>query len=135
MTRTFHLVLTALILLDGAHGAMAQANCTGGSLKTASDCFDKLLDAANIDMQAKYNDAQTHLKHANGQQSQFDAQLAKTQDTWLAYRTQTCDELVKPYFEEGAMQGLAVTSCKLALTKQRASDLANMFQGLWGLQQ
>jgi uncharacterized protein YecT (DUF1311 family) len=137
MTRSYRLatMLAALVLVVGAHGAAAQTNCTGGSLKTASDCFNKLLDQANADMQAKYSDAQTTLKHANGQQSQFDAQLAKSQDTWLTYRSQTCDELVQPYFEEGAMQNIAVTSCKLALTKERASDLQNMFQGLWGLQQ
>jgi uncharacterized protein YecT (DUF1311 family) len=135
MIRAFCMPLTALVLVGSVHGVLAQTNCTGGSLKTASDCFSKLLDQANADMQAKYTDAETQLKHANGQQSQFDAQLAKSQDTWLAYRTQTCDDLVKPYFEEGAMQGIAVTSCKLALTKQRASDLQNMFQGLWGLQQ
>jgi len=108
MTRTYRLVapFAVLVLMASANGATAQTNCTNGSLKTASDCFNKLLDQANDDMQAKYNDAETTLKHANGQQSQFDAQLAKSQDTWLAYRTQTC-----------------------------ASDLQNMFQGLWGLQQ
>jgi uncharacterized protein YecT (DUF1311 family) len=137
MIRTHPLtaILLALTLVGGVHGAVAQTNCTSGSIKTASDCFNKLLDQANADMQARYNDAETTLKRANGQQSQFDAQLAKSQDTWLAYRSQTCDDLVKPYFEEGSLQEVAVTSCKLALTKQRASDLQNMFQGLWGLQQ
>jgi len=140
MIRTLRLAAVAalvasLALVGSVHGAMAQTNCTSGSLKAASDCFNKLLDQANADMQAKYNDAETTLKHANGQQSQFDAQLAKSQETWLAYRSQTCDDLVKPYFEEGVLQGVAVTSCKLALTKERASDLQNMFQGLWGLQQ
>ena len=129
------ITLTALALVGSSHSAMAQTNCTSGTLKTASDCFNKLLDQANADMQAKYSDAQTTLKHANGQQSQFDTLLAKSQDTWLAYRTQTCDDLVQPYFEQGSLQGVAVTSCKLALTKARASDLQNMFQGLWGLQQ
>jgi uncharacterized protein YecT (DUF1311 family) len=142
MIRTARFVLTfvavflvALFLVVSGHSAMAQASCTSGTLKAASDCFNKLLDQANADMQAKYTDAQTTLAHANGKQSQFGAQLAKSQDTWLAYRSQTCDDLVQPYFEQGALQGVAVTSCKLALTKQRASDLTNMFQGLWGLQQ
>jgi uncharacterized protein YecT (DUF1311 family) len=127
--------LVALFLVVSVHGAMAQTNCTSGSLKTAADCFNKLLDQANADMQAKYSDAQTTLKHANGSQSQFDALLVKSQNTWLAYRAQTCDDLVNPYFEEGQLQAVAVISCKLALTKERASDLQNMFQGLWGVQQ
>jgi uncharacterized protein YecT (DUF1311 family) len=131
----FAAALVAFFLVDSGHGAMAQSDCTSGTIKTAADCFNKLLDQANADMQTKYANAQTTLAQANGKQSQFGAQLAKSQDTWLAYRSQTCDDLVKPYFEEGQLQGVAVTSCKLALTKERASDLANMFQGLWGLQQ
>ena len=137
MIRTLRVAapLMALTLVFGVHGAMAQSSCTSGSLKTASDCFNKLLDQANADMQAKYDDADTQLKKANGQQSQFDAQLAKSQHTWLAYRTQTCDELVQPYFEEGSMQAMAVTVLQAGPDQGTRQRPANMFQGLWGLQQ
>jgi uncharacterized protein YecT (DUF1311 family) len=133
MIRTLCLAaaLVALSLVAGAHSAMAQANCTSDSLKTASDCFNKLLDQANADMQANYQTDQAMVKD----QSSFVAMLAKSQDAWLAYRSQTCDTLVQTYFQQGTMQGVAVASCKLALTRERASDLKNMFQGLWGQQQ
>ena len=67
-------------------------------------------------------------------QSAFAALLTKSQDSWLAYRAATCDNLVQNYWQEGQLQGVAVTSCKLALTRARATDLENMFHGLWGLQ-
>ena len=107
---------------------MAQANCTTDTITAAAACFNKALDQANADMQAKYQAAQGVVKD----QSSFVALLAKSQDAWLAYRTQTCDNLVEPYFQQGTMQGVAVTSCKLALTKERISDLQNLFQSLWG---
>ena len=50
------ITLTALALVGSSHSAMAQTNCTSGTLKTASDCFNKLLDQANADMQAKYKE-------------------------------------------------------------------------------
>jgi uncharacterized protein YecT (DUF1311 family) len=124
-------LLVALFLVGSAHGAMAQTNCTSGSIKAANDCFNKQLDQANADMQAKYQTDQAAVKD----QSSFVTMLAKSQDAWLAYRSQTCDSLVQTYFQEGTMQGIAVTVCKLNLTKERSSDLANMFQGLWGVQQ
>ena len=130
MTAALVATLAALTLVGSVQGALAQANCTSGSLKTAGVCFNKLLDQANADMQAKYLADQAVVKD----QSTFVALLAKSQDAWLAYRSQTCDNLVETYFQQGTMQSVAVTSCKLALTKERVSDLQNLFQSLWGVQ-
>ncbi len=132
MIRSHHLAaaLAACLVLLGGHDAHAQANCTGGSITAAATCFNKLLDQANTDMQAKYQADQAMVKD----QSSFVAMLGKSQDAWLAYRSQTCDTLVQTYFQEGTMQAVAVVSCKLALTKERTSDLQNLFQSLWGQQ-
>jgi uncharacterized protein YecT (DUF1311 family) len=118
-----------MILATGG-AAAGQTNCGGDTLKSAAICFGKALDQANRDMQARYQAAQDGVKN----QSQFVALLAKSQDAFLAYRSQTCDGLVAPYWQQGQLQDVAVLSCKLALTKARATDLENMFHGLWGLQ-
>jgi uncharacterized protein YecT (DUF1311 family) len=122
--------LAALLTLAGASGAFAQTGCASDSLKAAGDCFNKALVAADADMQGKYQEDQATVKD----QSAFAALLTKSQDAFLAYRTATCDALVQTYWQEGQLQSVAVSSCKLALTKARTADLENMFHGLWGLQ-
>jgi uncharacterized protein YecT (DUF1311 family) len=125
------LPLTPLLLLAGVNGAGAQASCGSDTLTAAAICFGKVLAQADQDMQAKYQTAQTRVKD----QSQFTALLAKSQDAFLAYRARTCDDLVNGYWQQGQLQQVAVLSCKVALTRERVTDLDNMFQGLWGLQQ
>jgi uncharacterized protein YecT (DUF1311 family) len=123
-------LLAMLFVVLGGAPAFAQTSCASDSLKAAGDCFNKALAEADAGMQSKYQEAQAAVKD----QSAFAAQLTKSQDTWLAYRAATCDALVQNYWQQGQLQGVAVTSCKLALTKARATDLENMFHGLWGLQ-
>ena len=123
------LPLTPLILLASVNAAGAQASCTSDTITAAASCFTKALAAADQDMNAKYQAAQTRVKD----QSQFAALLTRSQDAFLTYRSQTCDDLVNGYWQQGQLQQVAVLSCKVALTKERAADLDNMFQGLWGL--
>lgn len=123
------LPLTPLLLLASVNAAGAQTNCTSDTITAAASCFNKALAAADQDMQSRYQAAQARVKD----QSQFTALLAKSQDAFLAYRAATCDDLVNGYWQEGQLQQVAVLSCKVALTKERAADLDNMFQGLWGL--
>ena|SRR5665213_2068418 len=78
-----------LALVATASGAAAQECTTTDSLMTATRCYNKLLDQANADMQAKYQEAEGPVKRL----SQLDQQLAKSQEDWVAYRNQTCDNL------------------------------------------
>ena len=129
MNATRLLLPAMLVLLAGINPAGAEANCTSDTLTAAAICFGKVLAEADQDMQVKYQAAQTRVKD----QSQFAALLTKSQDAFLAYRKATCDDLVNGYWQEGQLQQVAMLSCKVALTRERATDLDNMFQGLWGL--
>ena len=112
-------------------GAMAQdGHCDGGSMQFAVTCFNKLLDQADSELAAKYASAQTMLRHSDGE-SPLNTQLARTQDEWSTYRTETCDGLIGSYWQNGKGQVLVVASCKLALTRERISDLDKIFNGLW----
>ena len=111
--------------------AQAQTSCSIDSINQATSCLTKALAQAEADMQAKLQDAEAAVKT----RSTYAGELAKSQETWLAYRAATCDALVKTFWGEGQLRDLAPVSCRLALTKARAADLDNAFHGLWGLQQ
>ena len=78
-----------LALAATASGAAAQDCTTTDSVKAATACYNKLLDQANADMQAKYQEAEGPVKRL----SQLDQQLVKSQEDWVAYRNHTCDNL------------------------------------------
>ena len=130
MKRIFFAAL-AVSALAAAVPAQAQTGCSIDSINQATSCLTKALAQAETDMQTKLADAEASVKT----RSTYAAELAKSQETWLAYRAATCDALVKTFWGEGQLRDLAPVSCRLALTKARATDLDNAFHGLWGLQQ
>jgi uncharacterized protein YecT (DUF1311 family) len=108
-------------------GAAAQECSTSDSVRAITACYNKLLDQANADMQAKYQEAEGPVKRL----SQLEQALTKSQEDWVAYRNETCDNLVRLYWLEGQLETVNVINCKLALTRERTSDLENMLHALF----
>jgi uncharacterized protein YecT (DUF1311 family) len=132
MTLFARIRIAAACLIATAAGASlahaAQGECLDGqSSREITLCYTKLLNQADADMKAKYQDLEAPVKHL----SVIEAQLTKSQEDWVAYRDQAC-ELVRLHWLEGDLETVNVLNCKLTLTRERTSDLDNMFRPLFG---
>jgi len=118
-----------LALAASGSGALAQQqDCLAGdSSREITLCYTKLLNQADAEMRAKYDELEAPVKHL----SVIEAQLTKSQADWLAYRDQAC-ELVRLHWLEGDLETVNVLVCKLSLTRERINDLDNMFRPLFG---
>ena len=115
-----------LALIASASGAAAE-DCTDSDSTTAmTRCYTKLLDKANADMQAKYQEVDGPVKHL----SILDGGLSKSQEAWVAYRDQTC-ELARIHALDSQFETINTLSCKLALTRERVTDLDNQFHPMF----
>lgn len=117
-----------VVLAASTSGAIAQDCTSSDTLNDLAACYNKLLNRADADMQAKYQEVEAPVKHL----SMIDQAMAKSQEDWVAYRDQTCDNLVRLHFLEGQFERVSVINCKLALTRERTSDLQNVFVPLFG---
>ena len=106
----------------------AQGECLDGqSSREITLCYTKLLNQADAEMKARYQELEAPVKHL----SVIDAALTKSQENWVAYRDQTCDA-VRLHWLEGDLETVNVLVCKLTLTRERVSDIDNMFRPLFG---
>ena len=106
----------------------AQGECLDGqSSREITLCYTKLLNQADADMKAKYQELEAPVKHL----SVIEAALTKSQENWAAYRDQAC-ETVRLHWLEGDLETVNVLTCKLTLTRERISDIDNMFRPLFG---
>jgi uncharacterized protein YecT (DUF1311 family) len=115
-----------LALVATASSAAAQDCADSDSTTDMTRCYTKLLDQANADMQAKYQEVDSPVKHL----SMLDGGLSKSQEAWVTYRDQTC-ELARIYALESQLETINALSCKLALTRERISDLDNQFHPMF----
>jgi uncharacterized protein YecT (DUF1311 family) len=115
-----------LALVATASGAAAQDCADSDSTTDMARCYTKLLDKANADMQAKYQEVDGPVKHL----SMLDGGLSKAQEAWVTYRDQTC-ELARIYALESQLETINALSCKLVLTRERISDLDNQFHPMF----
>jgi len=132
MTMLARIKIAAVCLIAMAAAApaahAAQGECLDGqSSREITLCYTKLLNQADADMKAKYQELEAPVKHL----SVIDAALTKSQENWVAYRDQTCDA-VRLHWLEGDLETVNVLSCKLTLTRERVSDIDNMFRPLFG---
>ena len=132
MTSLARIKIAAAVLLAfaaAAPAAAAQECSTSDSMIALTACYNKLLAQADKDMQAKYQEIEAPVKHLSIQ----DQQLAKSQETWVAYRDQTCQNAVRLHWLEGTYENVSIVTCKLVLTRERTADLEAMFQPLFGV--
>lgn len=115
-----------LALVATASGAAAEECADADSTTDLTRCYTRLLDKANADMQAKYQEVDGPVKHL----SMLDGGLTKSQEAWIAYRDQTC-ELARIHALDGQFETINTLGCKLALTRERISDLDNQFHPMF----
>ena len=109
-------------------GALGAEDCLAGdSSREITLCYTQELKQADADMKAKYDELEAPVKHL----SVIEAELTKSQADWVAYRDQTC-ETVRLHWLEGDLETVNVLVCKLQLTRERISDIDDMFRPLFG---
>lgn len=107
----------------------APTDCNGSdTMITLTACYTKLLKQAEADMQAKYSQVKDQVKSL----SVIDQNLTRSQDAWLAYRDQTCDQVVRLYWSVGDFENISFLSCKVTLTRERTGDLQSAFVPVFG---
>jgi len=127
MTLFARTMIGALFALIATASGAAAEDCTDSDSMTAmTRCYTKLLDKANADMQAKYQEVDGPVKHL----SMLDQGLAKSQEAWVAYRDQTC-ELARIHALDGQFETINTLGCKLTLTRERIGDLDNQFHPMF----
>lgn len=116
----------AFALIATASGAAAQDCADSDSTTEMNRCYTKLLAKTDADLQAKFQEINGPVKHL----SMLDQGMTKAQEAWVAYRDQTC-EVARLKSLGTQFETVAPISCRVALTRERISDLDNQFNPLF----
>jgi uncharacterized protein YecT (DUF1311 family) len=115
-----------LALIATASGAAAQDCSDSDTTTDMNRCYTRLLAKTDADLQAKYKEVDDPVKHL----SMLDQGLTKAQEAWVTYRDQTC-EVARLHALGTQFETVSPISCRLALTRERISDLDNQFNPLF----
>jgi len=127
MTLFARTMIGALLALAAtASGAAAQDCANSDTTTDMNRCYTRLLTQADADLQAKFQEVNGPVKHL----SMLDQGMTKAQEAWVAYRDQTC-EVARLKSLGTQFETVSPVSCRLALTRERISDLDNQFNPLF----
>jgi uncharacterized protein YecT (DUF1311 family) len=127
MTLFARTMIGALLALIATASSAAAQDCSDSDTTTDMNrCYTRLLAKTDADLQAKYKEVDDPVKHL----SMLDQGLTKAQEAWVTYRDQTC-EVARLKSLGTQFETVSPISCRLALTRERISDLDNQFNPLF----
>ena len=117
--------LVASLLVTMGTAAQAQTAACPESKTTVemTNCLSREVGRADDDLAA----LTVRVKALMARDPKLAAALARSEKTWLAYRTETCDDLMSPFWAGGTIQAPATLDCRLRLTRSHIADLDHLF--------